>query len=316
VSELVWSPVYRVLEDRLKAGDKLILLVVPFIKEAALKQLLWVTDKCPHLKVVVRWRPGDLIAGVADLEIFPFLKEQGIPLFFNQNIHLKLYAFESNDAFVTSGNLTLSGLGYAEKGNVEVGNMVALRFQDWQQLFAIVDGSMQVDETVYASFQQALANSPKPTSESPCDPWPQFARKLFTIQTLPASETPTALIDFYLRGDFQESKPELYRRFAHDLAIYQVPIGLDMDALKKFLINAVKDHPFIVSFVAELRQQSSMSFGAVTAWLHDHCEDVPVPYRYVVKDSVRTLFNWLEFAYQEISWDTPRYAQVIYWRPK
>jgi hypothetical protein len=37
--QLVWSPVYSVLEDRIKSGDDIILLIVPFIKLAARQQL-------------------------------------------------------------------------------------------------------------------------------------------------------------------------------------------------------------------------------------------------------------------------------------
>jgi len=313
VSALVWSPVFRVLEDRLKSGDKLLLIVVPFIKVEALKQLMWVTDVCPSLKVVVRWRPGDLIAGVSDLNIYPFLKEHGVPLYFNRNIHLKLYAFESNDAFSTSGNLTLKGLGYTQKGNIEVGNMVSLSPRDWEELFGIIDGSTQVDDAVYAAFLKALEGAPKVGGNPDAVPWPTFPRKLFTIQTLPASETPEALMEYYVNPNRHIGGPEEFRRFSHDLAIYQVPTGLASQDLTLYLAAAFKRHPFISSFVSELQRRSSMSFGAVTAWIHSNCEDVPVPYRWAIKDSVRILFNWLQFAYPEITWDTPRYAQVIYW---
>jgi len=126
MSQLVWSPVYKVLEDRINANDDIILILVPFAKLAALQQLHWVHSSKVKLKVICRWRPEDIVAGVSDLEVFNYLKESGSQLFINPDIHLKLYVFASNTAFNTSGNMTLRGLGYSESANIEVGNMVAL----------------------------------------------------------------------------------------------------------------------------------------------------------------------------------------------
>src|SRR5208283_2581434 len=115
---LVWSPVYRVLEERIKGGDDIILLIVPFIKLAALQQLHWVQTKKVRLKVVCKWHPNDLLTGASDIEIFPYLKTVGCELYLNPDIHLKLYVFGSNIAFNTSGNLTLHGLGYSSHPNI------------------------------------------------------------------------------------------------------------------------------------------------------------------------------------------------------
>lgn len=312
MSSLVWSPVYRVLEDKLKAGDKLILLVVPFIKLEALKQLLWAAEKSPGLKIVVRWQEQDILAGVSDLEIYPFLKAQGITLYFNPDIHLKLYVFQSNAALNTSGNLTLSGLGYKEGGNVEVGNMVELLSDDWQRLFSIIDASTQVDDDVYNKLQEAVKHTPKAPPDSSRSLWPTFQRKQFTIQTLPATETPDQLIAYYLALKSQYTSEE-ERRFAHDLAIYKIEPGLEEATLRIRLAQAVRINPFVKEFIDELKSKNSMSFGLVTAWLHEKCEDVPVPYRWEIKDSVRILYNWLQFAFPEVTWDIPRHSQVIYW---
>src|SRR5208283_3892967 len=140
---LVWSPVFRVLEDRIKGGDDIILILVPFAKLAALKQLHWVHANKAKLKVVCRWRPEDLVCGASDVDVFTYLKESGCQLYINQDIHLKLYVFGSNAAFNTSGNLTLRGLGYADQANIEVGNMVELTPADWARIFRIIDGSHQ-----------------------------------------------------------------------------------------------------------------------------------------------------------------------------
>src|SRR5215468_7880579 len=97
--QLVWSPVHRVLEERIRGGDDLTLVLVPFAKLAALQQLHWVHATKTKLKLVCRWRPEDLAFGAADVEVFTYLKDSGCQLYINPAIHLKLYVFNSNSAF-------------------------------------------------------------------------------------------------------------------------------------------------------------------------------------------------------------------------
>src|SRR5262245_4749872 len=137
--QLVWSPVHRVLEDRINDGDDIILILVPFAKLAALQQLHWVHATKTKLKLVCRWRPEDLAFGVADVEVFKYLKDSGCQLYIHPDIHLKLYVFDSNVAFNTSGNLTLQGLGYAALPNIEAGSFVKLTHEDWARIYAIID---------------------------------------------------------------------------------------------------------------------------------------------------------------------------------
>jgi len=314
MSSLIWSPVYRALERQLETGDKLALLVVPFIKVEALKQLMWATSVSKNLKVVVRWLPQDLIAGVSDLEVYPFLKSQNIPLYFNNQIHLKLYTFESNLAFNTSGNLTLRGLGYAEHGNIEVGNLVTLDLDDWAQLYTIIDQSIQVDDHVHQDLSDALNRSDKPPLPSPTVSWPKFERKSFSIQRFPATESPEVFMKLLGDRSTLALNSDNFRRFAHDVALLRVPVGLSDQDLSQHLQASIKADEFIQSFVSELRKQRSMRFGAVTDWIHKNCEDVPVPYRWEIKESVRIMYDWLVFAFEEITWDTPgAKSQVIYW---
>lgn len=315
MSSLVWSPVYSVLENRLKDGDDLRLLIVSFIKLDALKQLLWATERYQNLRVIVRWRPQDIISGVSDLEVFTYLQERKIPLYFNEKIHLKLYIFESNVAFNTSGNLTLKGLGYSTNGNVEVGSMVTLTEADWQAIYELTEQSTPVDETIYAQMLETIKNVPKQAMPASLPLWPSFPRKIFTIQAFPAAEDPETLVKYYLSAARSGYPGEDQQRAIHDLVTLKMPKDLDQDAALKHALERFLQTPFVAAFVDELKIRKSMSFGAVSEWVHTKCEDVPVPYRWEIKDSVRRLYNWLAAANPSITWDRPRYSMVIYWKP-
>jgi hypothetical protein len=313
MSPLVWSPIHRILEERIRANDDIILIVVPFAKLAALQQLHRPHSTRAKLKVICRWRPEDIIAGVSDVEVFTYLKELGCQLFINPDIHLKLYVFASNVAFSTSGNLTSRGLGYSEIGNIEVGNMVALTTQDWTKIYEIVNASRQVDDILYERYKELVKKYP--ITPQPLVPNLLPPAKTYTISSLPATETPKRLAEFYFDFSSGTFTPEEVRRAVHDLAIFRIPPHLGRSDFDKRLGESFCRTAFVADFVQFLKSAHSLRFGAVNDWIHQRCEDVPVPYRWEIKENTRILYNWLTHFYSEISWDIPgEYSQVIYWR--
>jgi hypothetical protein len=313
MATLVWSPVYRVLEDRIQSGDETNFLIVPFIKVDALRQLHWIQTKRIRAKVICRWLPGDLIAGVSDVEVFTYLKAAGCQLYVNNDIHMKLYVFESNIAFNTSANLTLRGLGYGEPANIEVGSMVTLTPEDWANIYRILLTSRQVDDAVYERAKAFVENNPRP-GLGRAEPDFFDKAKVFTIGALPAMATPAQLASYYFAPDSNAHTPEVIRRATHDLVAFDIPPGLTNPQFEQRLGDAFRKAPFVVDFVAFLKAQGSLRFGAVNDWLHQKCEDVPLPYRWQIKENTAIFYDWLAHYVPGVSWDRPNYSQVIYWR--
>src|SRR5262249_54640128 len=110
---LVWSPTHEYLADRIRQEKQLRILIAPFIKLEALKQLVSICKDTSELQVIVRWKAKDLLTAASDLAIYPFLRDRGIPLYTHSEIHLKLFLFTDALAFHTSGNITEKGLGIA-----------------------------------------------------------------------------------------------------------------------------------------------------------------------------------------------------------
>jgi hypothetical protein len=313
MSELTWSPVHKVLEDRIAGGDDLILLIVPFIKLDALRQLHWVRTKNVRLKVVCRWRPGDILAGASDVEAFTYLKAAGCELYLNSDIHMKLYVFESNVAFNTSANVTLRGLGYSERPNIEVGNMIALTSEDLARIFSIVTSSRQVDDAMYGRFKAFAEQNRPPTV--PIMPLDLLGKtKDYTIASLPATETPAKLAEFYFAQDSAKHTPENVRRAVHDLVTFHIPTGLTKVDFDRRLGEAFRKNPFVRDFIALLKEETSLRFGVVNNWIHDKCEDVPLPYRWEIKENTRIFYDWLAHYVPEITWDRPHHSQIIHWQ--
>lgn len=313
MAQLVWSPVYRVLEERIQEGDELVFIIVPFIKVEALRQLHWVQTKKIRFKVICRWRPDDLLSGVTDVEVFTYLKSVGCELYVNPDIHMKLYVFESNIAFNTSANLTLRGLGYSEPANIEVGNMVALTAEDWSRIHRILVASRQVDDDVYARAKAFVEANPKPAFGLAR---PDFFEKpkIFTIGSLPASVTPDKLAEFYFAPASGQHTSEEIRRATHDLVTFDIPPGLTQAEFHERLGGAFRRAPFVVDFIEFLKAERSLRFGAVNDWIHKKCEDVPLPYRWQIKENTAIFYDWLARYVEGVTWDRPNYSQVIYWR--
>jgi hypothetical protein len=295
-------------------GDRLLLVISPFIGLEALKRFLQSSGTCGSLKVVVRWRPGDLLVGVSDVEIYPYLVERGIPLYINSDIHLKLYICESNIAFSTSGNLTLRGFGYSDKPNVEVGTFVELTAEDWGMIYGLIAGSRQVDDSIYQQYKAYLANNPN--NDAHVKPYFHLVSdyKAYTIASLPAVESPRKLAEYYLSPASASHSPEMIRRAVHDLVTFKIPSGLGPADFDKSLGESFARTPFVRDFVDLLKAQGSLRFGAVNDWIHHKCEDVPLPYRWEIKENTHIFYDWLQCFFPQVTWDRPKYSQVIYWQ--
>lgn len=311
---IIWSPIHHAIEKRINTGDKLLLVISPFIKHGALDRLISTDSFTEQTKVIVRWQPSDLLNSVSDLSIYPLLNDLGVPLYRHENIHLKLYIFESNIAFHSSGNLTERGFGYSDQRNVEIGSFSDLSDTDWSNIYALIGQSRLMDDALYSQFEEyerdnKLAKA-KTASLKLEDPEPQP----FSTSSFPAVKSPEEFIRWYLFGVSRDD-PEVVRRFIHDIDLYSIPSSLENAKLEEHLRTSFTTQPFVLGVVDFIRQQGSVRFGGINDWIHSNCADVPLPYKWEIKDTTNTLYNWLEYFFDEISWDVPgQRSQVVYWK--
>ena len=136
--------------------------------------------------------------------------------------------------------------------------------------------------------------------------------KIYTIASLPAAGNPALLENAYFSQQVRSA--EEMRRIAHDLSSYRISLNHDRESFRHALGRAFRETPFVCDFVEYLKEHRSLRFGAVNAWIHEKCEDVPLPYRWEIKENTRILYKWLAYFFPEITWDVPgAHSQVIYW---
>lgn len=312
---LLWQPLHLALASRVALGDGLSFVVSPFIKLDALAQLLGLGAWAQDIKFVVRWRSEDLVSGVSDLDVYPFLRERGVRLYASPRLHMKLYVYESNWALATSANLTRRGLGFAEDHtcNIETGCEISLQRNDWMMLHQLVEESRLVTDDVYARMRDFVSQHCRQASTLPSfDPF--GPRKLFSLASLPATGSPAQLEAFYFSVPGFHTSAEFERRAFQDLATYRIRPGLPLEQFRADLIVSFVNSPFVRAFLEHLRAKGSLRFGEITAWIHQRCEDAPLPYRSDIKDHVARLYEWLGQCIPEIRITRPNYSQVMHWR--
>ncbi len=308
---LVWNPTYDYVQQQLRSGEELRMIVAPFIRKEALLALVEECETPETLSVITRWTEQDIVSGISDLDIYPLLQDRGIALYLNQTIHLKLLVFASNWAFVTSGNITGKGMGLTEPHNLEVGCRAELRREDWQSIYQLLGSSFRVDDDIYHKAIAYRDANYKPLNAVPSLNLTPEQNQQFSILSLPAMGSPSELHALYASN---ESIPAgNVATYMHDITLYNVPPGLKEGAFHTCLHDSFKSQRFIQTIVSLIKTAGSARFGLVNEWLQTNCSDKPTPYRWELKPATRRLYNWLEHFYDEISWDRPHHSMVIYW---
>jgi hypothetical protein len=311
---LVWTPTYEYVATKIQEKKKLRFIIAPFIKREALQKLIEPCEDTSQLQVIVRWDTADIVNQVSDLEIYEDLKEQGIPLYRNSSIHLKMLVFDKNWAFHTSGNITKKGLGLVTNPNIEVGAQIRLEDKDWIEIQKLLKNSIRIDEAIYQKFVKYKEENYKKQ-----DPLPQLkieldSTKEFSKLSLPAVQSPSKLYEMYQSPEKFKDEEDLYAAFVHDLDLYDVPTGITQDEFFQKLGENFKAHLFVQKIVNLIKKEESARFGQVNAWITDLCSDKPTPYGWELKSNTNKLYEWLDYFFEEIHWDVPgRHSQVICW---
>ena len=101
-------------------STSVVVLVAPFVKVNVIAKILENISPEILLKIVTRWIPEEIVAGVNDLEVWKLLKNHSnSSLYLCQNLHAKYYRFDDR-CLIGSANLTAPALGWKSQCNLEL----------------------------------------------------------------------------------------------------------------------------------------------------------------------------------------------------
>lgn len=280
------------LGEYLSQGQALFIFS-PYIKLETLKQLISGNERVKA--VFVRWETRDLILGASDLEIYPFLKSKGITLYRNPRLHLKAYVDEYKKCFLTSANISSRALNLPihKNYNYEIGTLIGnLEIEDRLYFSIIESDSTLITDNIYKQISEQL---PFKRQQFPDEE--EFSLhfespdKDFLISALPMTYSVETLYRIYEDKEYI-NETEL-NCVLHDLAIYQIPLGLPALELKEKLADAFFSHRFIRAFLENLDNVGEIYFGAAKEWVHKNCADVPTPRKWEITENIQILYRWI-----------------------
>ena len=254
-----------------------------------------ILDTAIEKKLVVRFRPDDILSGASDLEIYPYCKRHGWKLYFRLDLHAKTYIFDNIRCIVGSANATGSGLSVSGTGNYEISAACLLEPIDIKTLELLLLGVVEMNDEIFSRMNKALSDQ---TSNPSNFQWPSSITDLFVpdYSLLFAEDFPACPHPNHLSAD--------------DLAFLDLPASATTE-----MIRCAFEHSKSFRWLSALiKSQASqeMYFGAMTAALHNVLLNEPKPYRKEVKELLSNLLNWVvDLDISELQVDRPGYSQRV-----
>ena len=300
---------YQWLKNSFKGLEGEALVCGAFLKANIVTELESLIPPGAGLKVLTRWQLGDLIAGASDLHSYEICRARGWPFYIKLNFHGKVFLVPNSGILVGSANPTSSGFGLKPNSNSEVGTVVGLSSENIDIVNHLFDDSILMTDELYAKLR-AIVESHEGDAEKIV--WPRV------------------ILNQIEKSDYSEDKLLLTECFRTDGDDIGNAVNLkDEDILADLSLLGVYGPPKSRVFVDECflatkiykwlysvleKNEKSMSFGGITAALHNALLEDPAPYRREVKKLVQNLFAWVVMVGPEatgIEHSRPNHAEVL-----
>jgi hypothetical protein len=272
----------------------------PFIRVSKLFEILN-GKKCEF--VVVRWLPSDILHNVTDFkDLFEFCNNNGVLLYRNPRIHLKVIQRDDNAILYGSANITNKGMGNdSDDINLELSGVIySPEFDDLIYLEKILRSSDLVNESYFNQMEAQIEVLKKGFKEVKI--LPDFKIEVtksdkFLLSSLPMSISPEFLWTIYSANDRGLLSQADIDSAKHDLINYNIPSGLDRSYFFSQLRDKINSHPFIVALKKAVKEKDClyMGYSEVCQWLSENTTTDPNPRRWEIKqmNKVSILRNWI-----------------------
>lgn len=291
------SPLFSTIRAYLlktNQDKKIIYLFVPYIKTSILKKLLEnITNK---IIIITTWNTQDLLAGSSELELYPFCKLRNFTLYINNQIHLKVYSSALEEMIVSTANVSERGL--LPEGNLECATFVdEISFEDRLYFENILKNSRLVNDMMYEQLKKWYEMQIVPPQEKNVfdEIVIPMSEKDFLISALPMTRNIEILETGYsrIRQNMTPSDDdEISNCIFHDLANYNISLGLKTNEFRQKLKQEFFAHPFIQRIDEFINPEAY--FGRIKEWIQNNCTDVPIPSRRELTGNVQVLLEWFE----------------------
>ena len=312
---MIKSPLFDEIQSyftRAKQEDQ-IFIYVPYIKTNILEKLLGGIGN--KITVITTWHMNDLVRGSSEIKLYDFCKSQGISLYINNNIHLKVYSVNLDTAIVASGNISIKGL--MPNGNFEAG-ILSGKFSNQDRLYLekIKNDAEFVTPEVFEKYLKKYNECvevahPENKFE---DVENTSIEDDFLISALPMTKNVDDLIKGYgkMNSKLNPSENQIITDcIYHDLSNYKIELGLSKEEFIVKLKTEFFAHPFTKKIDEFINPEAY--FGSVKEWVQDNCTNVPTPGRRELTENVQVLYDWfVKLGDGKYAMDRPNHSQRLY----
>lgn len=269
-------------------------------------------------RIIVRWEIKDLCLGVSDIELYQYCLDNGIALYRNTRIHLKVFWNDAQDIIFGSANVTGRGLGEKGRYNYELNGFVNdIDYEDVSYFNEIIINSEYVTSTLFKEINSLVDQTELPTLDYPKLKTKRNKEDYFLLSNLPMTETVEELFKGYCTPENLNIDEINY--VSHDIALYEIPKELDKSDFLNYIEKAFNSHPFIRKLKEHIKNspRQSLNYGGVVRWIQDNTTTVPTPRAWEIKQDiiVNILYSWICNLDNDFEWSIPgSRSQVIFYK--
>ena len=281
-------------EQMIKAMPKGRIFSAFFTKTAA----EWILRNSPRdLQLIVRGRASDFICGAADLDAIHLILNEGHSVYFNLDLHAKVYHF-GDEILLGSSNLTTNGLNLMHQGgNIELNSVLPATPNNLTLLDRIIDSSFEVDEVVFQKLKTCIDSAKNQKPQEIID-WPDETFHKETEFKLWISELP--------HFNFDEALTEDYYVWGE---IARLAKCGDTTTAQNILQQTLV-YKWLLPIVSKSGGRG-INFGALTSLLHEELQDDPTPRRREIKDLQQNLYSFIDAVDDTMEIFRPNVSQVL-----
>ena len=258
----------------------------------------WIIDHEPKdLTVVIRGRLSDFTAGAASIEAIRLLISSGHKVFFNFDLHAKIFYF-GEEILLGSSNLTANGLNLLDVGgNIELSSVIAASKSNELIVQRIIKNSIRIDLVTLQKLTLFLDN-PNLRSKMAAPSWPKEIFNQNCNPTIWCSDLPTHNYNTAISEDYCVWG-EIARLSENNR---------DQDA--SILFKETAAYRWLIKFIGPSLARGQ-SFGAVSAALHAELNDDPSPMRKDIKNLQGNFYTFIERIQSDLEIFQPNFSQIV-----
>ena len=226
------------------AAKESVVVVAPYIKVSALDRII---ERLPsHLDFLIcvtRWLPGDIAAGVCDLEIMDMIEEfPAGRLLVHPRLHAKYYRADQR-CFVGSSNVTERGLGWAPSANLEILlEAESNRLAEWES--ALIEASLPATLELREHLK-AKASALEEPNALPSLPEVGGSAVSVDFNWIPRCPVPERLWSVYNNEGWADMVDASREAAMQDLTHLALPKGLSKAVFETYVADILKQMPFL-----------------------------------------------------------------------